>query len=392
MFKSLNPFFTIVNREIEWMRTKWIYWFLTIIGPLFGFLVIIGIFNQGVVRDLPVSVVDHDQSKTSRQLIRMIDAAAVSQVKDKVQDLAEARELLYRNKTQAIIVIPEEFEHDLLKNDAPEVMVYINNANIIKGGMLKTGIYTAISTFTSGVKVQYAMKKGENQKQALTSAVPIRLDTHVLFNPYTNYFYFLATALMPVILIVFVLLSSIYTLGYELKNHTSEAALEKAGNSITVLAVGKLFPYTVLFFIQALILNYLEFGYMGMPMTGSYTVLLISELLLIISYQFLGVLLIAVSGNLRLSVSLGSAYSMMALTFAGLTFPDIGMPLLARIFGQLFPLSYWLRIYTGQVLRADPLSNSFINMLYMLVFVIIGYISMYWLKEKYRNEKYWGRV
>lgn len=392
MQNSLGPLFTVIRREIDWMRSRWIYWFLTIVGPLTGFAIVMGIFHQGVTRELPVSVVDNDQSKTSRQIIRMVDATPIANVTNHPTDIWAAQDLLYRGKSQAIIVIPSKFEHDLLKNDEPEVLVYINNANILKGGLLKSGIFQAISTFSGGVKIQYAMKKGEYYKQALYGAVPISLNTHVLFNPYTNYFYFLATALMPVILIVFVLLSSIYTLGYELKNHTSKSALEKAGNSIIVLVVGKLLPYTILYFIQALIFNYLIFGYMGMPMSGSYAVLLLSEFLLIVAYQSMGVLLLALSGNLRLSVSFGSAYSMMALTFAGLTFPEMGMPLLAKIFGQLFPLSHWLKVFTGQTLRADPMSISLVNILYLLVFVAIGSISMYWLKEKYRNEKYWGRM
>jgi ABC-2 type transport system permease protein len=391
MFKSLNPVFTIVRREIDWMRTKWVYWFLTVVGPILGFLIVIGIFHNGVVRDLPVSVLDQDQTKTSRQIVRMIDATSIALVNNKIADLESAKDLLYRGKTQAIIVIPVDFEKDLYQNSAPEIMVLINNSNILKGGLLKSGIYKAVSTLSAGIKIQYSMKKGENYEQALTGAMPISLDTHLLFNPFTNYFYFLATALMPVILVVFVLLSSIYSLGYELKSHTSLAALEKAGNSIIVLAVGKLLPYTILFFIQALLFNFLIFNYMGMPMTGSYTILVISEFLLIISYQFMGVFLLSSTGNLRLSVSLGSAYSMMALTFAGLTFPDFGMPLLARVFGHLFPLTYWLKIFTGQTLRADPSSVSMINMLYLFVFIGIGIISLYWLKVKYSNEKYWGK-
>jgi ABC-2 type transport system permease protein len=391
MFKSLNPLFTIVRREIDWMRTKWIYWFLTVVGPLLGFALVTGIFHKGVIRDLPISVIDHDQSKTSRQVIRMIDASSIAKIISRPTDLESARELLYLGETQAIVVVPDNFEQELFKNNAPELLVYINNANILKGGLLKSGIFKTVSTFSAGVKIQYAMKKGENYNQALTNAMPISLDTHILFNPYTNYFYFLATALMPVILVVFVLLSAIYTLGYELKNHSSKAALEKAGNSIIVLVVGKMLPYTILFFIQALIMNYLIFGFMEMPMSGSYATLLISELLLILSYQAMGVFMLGIFGNLRLSVSLGSAYSMMALTFAGLTFPDFGMPLLARIFGQLFPLSHWLRVFTGQTLRAEPLSNSLIQLSLMFVFIAMGMVCLYWLKIKYSNEKYWGK-
>jgi len=392
MSKILAPFFTIVRREIDWMRSKWIYWFLTIVGPLLGFGLIIGIFSQGVTRELGISVVDLDHSKTSRQVIRMIDATSIAQVAQECDDVNEADNLMLDGKTNAIVVIPKDFEKNVLKSASPEVLIYLNNANILKGGLLKSGIYKAVSTFSAGIKIQVAMKKGAGVQQAVNESVPINLDTHILFNPYTNYFYFLATVLMPVILIVFTLLSSIYTLGYELKNATSMAALQKANNSVIVLVIGKLMPYTILYFIQALVFNYLIFKVMGMPMTGNYSVLLLSELLLIIAYQFLGVFLMGILGNLRLAVSLGSAYSMMALTFSGLTFPEFGMPLLAQIFSQLFPLSYWLKIFVGQTLRHDPVSVSMVNMSYLIVFIGMGLISLFWLKQKYYNEKYWGKI
>jgi len=82
---------------------------------------------------------------------------------------------------------------------------------------------------------------------------------------------------------------------------------------------------------------------------------------------------------------------MMALTFAGLTFPDFGMPLLARIFGHLFPLSHWLKAFTSLTQRAEPVSNSLYHLAFLFVFIAIGTISQYWLKQKYSNEEYWGK-
>ena len=392
MLKSLRPLFTIIHREIEWMRTRWAYWFLTIVGPLLGFALVLGIFSQGVVRDVSVSVVDLDKSNTSRKITRMIDATSIASVDKECGTLAEAEELMLKGKTNAIIYINKDLEKGVLKSTGPEVLIYINNANILKGGLLKSGILRATSTLNAGIKIQKAITKGANTQQAISQALPINLDTHILFNPYTNYFYFLATALMPVILIVFTLLGSIYSLGYELKNATSLAALKKANNSIVMLVVGKLLPYTILFFIQALVFNYLIFNVMDMPLTGSYSVLLLSELLLIIAYQALAVFIVGIFGNLRLGVSIGSAYSMMALTFAGLTFPEVGMPVAARVFGRLFPLSHWLKVFLGQTLRNDPLNVTFPQLLYLLVFISMGAISLFWLKQKYSNEKYWSRV
>lgn len=393
MLKILEPFIVIILREIKWMLKHWEYWFLTLVGPLVGFLLVLGIFHKGVVRDIDVTVVDNDNTKTSRQILRMIDATSIAMLNTECADLTEANELMLRGKTNAIIHIKKGLEHNLLKaSPNANVIIYMNGSNILKGSLLKSGILKAVSTFNAGVQIQIAMKKGANYNQALVGAVPISTDTHVLFNPYTNYFYFLATILMPVILIIFTLIGSIYSLGYELRNGTSGAALKKANNSIMVLTIGKMLPYTIAFFIQALVFNYIVFGIMGFPVSGSYTVIVISELLLIISYQSLAVFLVGILGNLRLAVSLGSAYSMMALTFSGLTFPEFGMPPIAQMFGRIFPLTYWLDVFLGQTLRNDPLKITMPQMLYLFVFIVAGIVCMYWLKQKYEDKRFWKKL
>lgn len=391
MLKSLQPLLTIIKREVKWMRKRWIYWFMTIVGPLLGFALVIGIFHKGVVRELPISIVNFDNSKTSRQVARMIDATPIANIKTSYSDLAEAQNDLHKGETEAIIVFPIDFEKKLFKSENPELVIYINNANIIKGGLLRSGILKAVSTFSSGVKFQISLKKGANTNQAYTEVLPINLDAHILFNPYTNYFYFLATALMSVIIIIFTLLSSIYSIGYELKYSTAKDALSKANNSIIVLVTGKLLPYTLLFFMQTTIANFLIFGIMDMPMSGSYFLLLVSQLLLILAYQFMAVFLVGIFGNMRLAVSIGSAYSMMALTFSGLTFPKAGMPVLAKVLSQFFPLTHWIKIFIGQTIRNTPVGIDLQTSTCLLVFIALGIFSMYWLKQKYSNKKYWAK-
>ncbi len=391
LINKSNPLLVIFKRELDWMIKHKEYWFLTLLGPLLGFMLVLGIFHKGVVRELHVSLVDNDNTKMSRQAANMIDATSIADL-ETVANLHDANELMLEGKTNAIIYIEKGFEKNLLRVSQSDIVVYLNSANILKGGLLKAGILKTLATFNAGVKVQIAMKKGLNYTQAVDAFVPIQVDKHVLFNPYTNYFYFLATILMPVILILFTLIGSIYSLGNELKNGTAGAALRKANNSIIVLTVGKLLPYTILFFLQALIFNYVIFVLMDVPLTGSYTLILVSELLLIVSYQALAIFLIGTLGNMRLSASLGSAYSMMALTFAGLTFPDFGMPVIAQLFGRIFPLTYWLKVFLGQTLRYETLEVSMPYILYLFVFIIVGAISMFWLKQKYVNEKYWNKV
>ncbi len=389
----LKPFITIFRRELKWMNKNKEYWFLSVFGPLVGFLLVFGIFYKGVVRDLDIAVIDNDNTAMSRKILRMIDATPIARISYHCNNLVEAEELLLKGKVNAIINVNKDLEKYLLKkSDKAKVVIYLNNANILKGSLLKSGILKTVATFNAGVQIQLAMKQGANYKQALVATVPIVNGAHALFNPYTNYFYFLAAVLMPVILIVFTLVGSIYSLGNELKNGTAEKALKKANNSILVLFTGKMLPYTFLFMGHMILYNYVIFHLMGLPINGNYFIILLSEFLLIVSYQALSALFMGVLGSLRLAVSLASAYSMMAVTFSGLTFPEIAMPTGAVLFGRIFPLTYWLDIFLGQTMRNDPLAINLPQVWYFFVFILAGLVSLYWLKQRYSNEKFWYKL
>ncbi len=390
--QNKNPFFVILRREIKWMNRNKEYWFLTLIGPLIGFMLIFGIFYKGVVRDLDIAIVDSDQTKTSRQILRMIDATPIAKISYDCNSLKEAQELMLKGKINGIINVKEGLEKNVLKkSDNAKVVIYLNGSNILKSSLLKSGILKTVATFNAGIQVVLSMKHGFNFNQAMVSAVPITGSAHVLFNPYTNYFYFLATILMPVILLLFAFVGSIYSIGNELRNGTAGKALKKANNSVIVLAMGKMLPYTALFSVHLIFYNYLVFGVMNMPITGSYFTLFFSEFLLLISYQALALVFIGVLGNLRLAVSLASAYSMMSVTFSGLTFPNIGMPMFGVLFGRIFPLTYWLQIFLGQTMRNDPLAIDLPLMLYFFVFILAGLVSLHWIKVRYSDEKYWNK-
>jgi len=117
----------------------------------------------------------------------------------------------------------------------------------------------------------------------------------------------------------------------------------------------------------------------------------LSELLLIISYQLLAILFLKLTANLRLSLSLGSAYTMMALTFSGLTFPSMAMPLLAKLFSFIFPYTFWLRIFMSQTLRGEPISEIVLPFLAFIPFILGGFLAFPGMKRKLSHSKYWFR-
>lgn len=387
---SKSPLIKVIKRELTSIYKSKVLLFASIIGPLLSLALVALIFSAGVVRNIPVAIVDNDNSQLSAKVSQQIDAAPVANVR-LIKDISIAHREMRQGKISAIIVIPSNFERHIVRMESPEIALYVNNANVIKGGMLYSGIYKTLATISAGVKVSINMKSGATLNQAIQNAQPVRVDSHLLFNPYGNYSYFLTLSLSPLMMVIFVFLVTVYTLGLELKTGTAKQYLETANNSIIVALSGKIIPYTFLFMMNMMVMNLLLFKVLGTPLTGSIIVILFAEFLIIVIYQLLAIALLSITSNMRLTLSLGSAYTLMAMTFAGITFPIFAMPLIARIFSWFFPYTFWIKIFVGQTIKSQPLFASIPDFLILTLYILIPLLSFKTMKRKLSNSKYWGR-
>lgn len=391
-FFRTNPLFKVLFREVERMMGSTVYLFTTLVGPLISFVLLLAIFSDGVPSQLPIGIVDMDNTVISRKMSQWINATSEVEIEFRSPNLKEAQHQLEMGEIQAIVFIPEGTEKEIMKGSGQMVPVYINNANILIGGYLQKGIYKALATLSSGVKLQFEMKNGSSKEQAMAKIHPINTHQHVLFNPFGNYAYFLLSALFPMMIVLFTMLSTIYATGMELREGTGLDWLNHANGSVIVAIAGKLIPYTILLSINMLVMNMILFVQMGTPLHGSFFVIMFAEIVLILTYQMVGILIVSVTANLRLSLSLSSAYTMMALTFAGLTFPQFSMPLVAKFASLLFPFTYWVKIFISQAFRSESLINAILPIGAMVLFILASVAFLPRLKRLLSNEKYWGKI
>ncbi len=389
---SKHPFINVFKREMNRIVGEGASVFVVFIGPLFAFFLITTIFYSSVPRKLPVAVVDLDHSSISRKAAAFTDATPIASINKNFTNLTEARNAMNEGKVDAVLFIPERTEKNILAGLHSNVELYLNNANVIKGSLLNSGIQKAIKTLSAGIKLQTHLRSGETEKQAMAQIVPISVHSEILFNPFNSYAYFITLILLPVMLTVFTLFGTLYAIGSEIQYGTANKWMEEANNSIIIAMVGKLMPYTLFFCVIAMCMNIDLFIILGLPLRGSVATILLSELLLILSYQSIGILFITVTKNMRLAISLASVFTMLAITYAGFTFPVFGMPGLAQVLNKIFPISYWTTIFTGQSLRAEDISNGYAQMLYMVGFIILGYCFIPRLKYVLSNKKYWWKI
>lgn len=381
----------IFKRELRRIRESKSLMFGCIYGPLLSFLLVIAIFYKGMPEDLPVAIVDQDNSTLSNKINAWVDATSIAESTYKLSNLTEAKELMEEGKVDAIVYMPRNLERDVLKGVNPELPVFFNNTNIVKGSLLYKGIFTCLSTVKAGLKMKVRTKKSYSQMELMPSVQPIPFDVHVLYNPYTSYLYFVGMAILAIMLIAFTMLTTVFALGTEIRWGTSYKLMKITNGHALPALLGKLLPYTFIFILNALIIDFLIFGLLEAPLNGSLLTIIVSQIFLVLSYQAMAVFLISLTANLRLCLSLGAAYTMMALSFSGLTFPAMGMPLVAKLFSYLFPYTYYLKIFISQSIKNIDLSIALYDLIPMLVFIALGILVSGRIKHIFTEEQYWGK-
>ena len=349
-------------------------------------------FSLEVVGPLPVAVVDEDNSSLSRKLVTMIGATPQTSLAEGCADMAEARERLLQGDVVAVVEIPKGFSKAILSGEPAEIVFYDSGTNVSSNSLSAKGVHTAVTSFGVGVSLQRAEMEGAMPDEALAQAMPIGFSSYGLFNPWLNYAYYVAPCFLFMILIIASMLSTIYAIGSELRHATSVEWLRTAKGSIVGALIGKLLPTTLAVWLLTLAEGVLIFGLFGAPMQGSWIVLVVGILTLIMAYQAVAIFVVALTASFRLSLSLGGGYSVLAFTFSGVTFPTMAMFSAVQPLTMLFPYTYFMRLYIDQAVRGSAWWLSMEDIAAMLLFSLLPLLALPRLKRVLLNRKFWGRL
>ncbi len=391
----MNPiraFRNVLIREIESFGNHKVFYRLSLGLPVLAFVFFILLFETGVPRDMPVAVLDEDHSPLSRRLTRMIDATPSARVAYHIADMAEGERMMKQGKIDAVVSLPRDMEKDIYSNTQTHAVIYINGLNLTKNGLLNKDLQTVVKTFSSGIQVQTLMKKGLSEAEAYNQMMPIYFEKHILFNPYINYGYYLLPSFLPLMLMLFTILATVFTIGVELKNGTARQWLAAAGDNTLVALAGKLTPYTVIFFALCMLMNTLLYKFIGVPLRGNVPLLFVSGLIFVLAHQALGVFFVVLLSNLRLALSIAGGYSVLSFTYSGLTFPFMAMDLPVRIAGHIFPMTFYIDTFIDQAMRGAPVRDSIGYVGYMSIFILLPVLLLPRLKKICTCEKYWGKL
>ena len=361
----------VVRREIHRLLSTPVYLFCIFIAPLISMLFFLSLMQEGLPKDLPVAVVDLDNSETSRNLVRQLEAFEQTRVFLRTGSFSEARTAMQKGQVYAIFYIPENFSVEAATGKQPKLSYYTNATYLIAASLLFRDMKTMSVLANGAVGLQTGTAKGLTEDQIMAQLQPIVIDTHVIGNPWLNYSVYLNNTLLPGILQLLIFSVTVFSIGTEIKQGTARQWLQKGGNSLTVSLIGKLLPHTVLFTLVAWTLMALLYGYHAFPLNSGWGPMLAASFLLVIASQATGVFMIGVLPTLRLGLSFACLFGMIAFSIVGFSFPVLAMDPTLQALSTLFPLRHYFLIYVDQALNGRELFYSWSEYVWLAGFLLL---------------------
>lgn len=377
-----------MKRECRRLVSRPLYLFSMVGAPLFCYIFFTTLMGSGLPQDMPVGIVDQDQTSTTRQLVRTLDAFQQSKVVAHYPAFNEAREAMQRREIYGFYYIPEGTTAEAQAQRRPTVSFYTNNTLLIAGSLLFKDMKT-MSELASGAVVQATLlAKGATDDQAMAYLQPIIIDTHPLQNPWLNYSVYLNNTFAPGVLMLLIFMVTVFSIGVEIKERTARQWLRMGHNSIWISLAGKLLPHTAIFFLMGILYNVYLYGFLHFPCNSGIGPMLLATLCLVLASQGMGILMIGILPTLRLGLSFASLWGVLSFSMCGLSFPLMGMHPTLQALANLFPLRHYFLIYVDQALNGYPMIYSWTNYVALLLFTLLPFLVAPRLKGALIYYKY----
>lgn len=378
---KMRVVYEIMMRELQILRQNHIYRFCMVLFPVLVIFFFTSIMDDGLPTEMPVGVVDLDNTATSRSLIRRLDGFQMSRVVGRYPSVTEARRAIQRNEIYGFLYIPKGTTDKLLASRQPKVSYYYTYTSIAAGSMVMKDMKT-ISTLGSAAVGQATMRaRGLTDRQIQAVLQPIKIDLHQIANPWSNYNVYLSTVMVPGIIMLFIFLISTYSLGTELKFNTSKQWLEMAGGNITVAMLGKFLPQTIIWLAIVFGYEWYVFYHLGFSHQGGPWLLVLLGLMQVLASQGFGIFAFGLMPSLRMSMSVSSLWAVLSISMAGSAFPVMGMDGALQSLSWLFPLRHYWMMFQICVFNGYPLIEAWFHFVALAAFMLLPWLVIKKIKN-----------
>lgn len=342
---------------------------LAILLPLFSLLFLTTIFGNGQLENLPVGVVDKDNSAESREVIRMVQASPSFNLAQAHHYLDEnkAREALQNMDIYGYFVIPSNYEKDLYNKKEPVLNFYFHYGMLAVGGEVNRAFTTVLSTYKAHFIAERVIGSGLDESMAKAVVMPATLKVAAIGNPNLNYTTFISYPFFFVFFQIIILTLIVYTVGKSIQNGIED-------NLHKVLK--KVYLLMGIFLAETLFANFVFFVFLDIPCASSPTLVTISSVLFVLATISLAMIIAIGIPRMSIAISTASLVGALGATLSGVTFPLDQMYPLFQWFSYLFPVRYFTEIQHNLMYNYIGLEHSWIYFATLLTFVLAALLML----------------
>ena len=355
---------TAARQVRSWPRSI-AFWWLLVLAPLAGMGTVWALLDTGVLRGVPVALCDQDHSTLSRRVARDIDAIPSMRIARVTSSADEGEALLRRGEVYALILIPRNFERDVLRRRPARPVAFLEGQHMAVAGILSRDLTQLGLALWRDLDTDLRERMGVPVSSALSQSSTVGLDVRPIANPGSNYRPFLLPGVLAALL---QLCLSIMTINSLLHLARREGPVRGVWREIA----GTLLPLVLWTWLVGCALTGLLVLYGDLALRGSFGVLAAAWLAFALAGAALGLLIFSLTQSFIQSLSVVSAFSSPAFAFAGLTFPILSMPFLGRLWAMLLPVTHMLKIMVLCGQMGSPFAAQAASFLSLALLFTVG--------------------
>ena len=359
---SITRVFAVMAKEFVQLTRDRITYAMLLVVPVMQ-LLLFGYAINNEPRHLPTAVLAMENSTYARSVLAAIRNSDYFDLVAQARSPAELDDMLRRGEVQFALTIPGDFTRRVVRGDKAQILLEADASDPAATGAAVAALSalpTEALVHDLPVKVSPATKAGP----------PFEVVVHRRYNPESDTAYNIVPGLLGVILSMTLVMMTALGVTRERERGTMESLLATPVRPIEVM-VGKLAPYVVVGLIQAAIILTLARLLFHVPMVGGWSGLALGLLLFIVASLALGFLISTVARTQLQAMQLSFFYMLPSILLSGFMFPFRGMPHWAQALGSVIPVTHFLRVVRGALLKGQGLVDMVPSLMALTVFVVV---------------------
>ena len=360
---SLARVWAVLAKEFTQMRRDRITFAMMLGIPIMQ-LLLFGYAINSDPKHLPTAVLVQDRGVFSRSILSAMSHTGYFDINAEARSSAELDRMMAMGDAQFAVTIPPDFTRRVVRHDNPQILVEADASDptAIGGGL------SALSQLPTSALAHDLTGPLAAQP---ASPPPFSVVVHRRYNPEGLSSYNVVPGLLGVVLSMTLVMMTALGVTREVERGTMETLLATPVQPLEVM-VGKLAPYVVVGLVQTTVILTLARALFDVPMQGGWAALGVGVFLFIICSLALGFLISTVAQNQRQAMQLSFFYMLPSLLLSGFMFPFRGMPGWAQAIGSAIPVTHFLRIVRGALLKGHGFAEMWpsLGALSLIVLVV----------------------